>query len=155
VTETRGGYRYLIFEGRKDSQIKVRGQKVDMSEVEMIISTIHLVSKVKVLCLNPGEQNQVCQYLNKKSLNLSPELLMQSILISQMIVAFVVPKEKDCLYRIKDMMEKKLLPYQIPVLHEIPEVPLLVNGKTDRQRLLREYETFVENRKFLISRLSF
>lgn len=49
----------LIFEGRADTQIKVRGHRVDMAEVDMAIKKVKGVDKVTILCYNPGEVNQV------------------------------------------------------------------------------------------------
>jgi acyl-coenzyme A synthetase/AMP-(fatty) acid ligase len=48
----------FIFEGRVDAQVKVRGQRVDLSEVERAFDGCPGLSKVVVLCYNPGEQDQ-------------------------------------------------------------------------------------------------
>lgn len=49
----------LVFEGRADSQIKVRGHRVDMNEVEMAVKKIKGVDKVTVICYHAGEVDQV------------------------------------------------------------------------------------------------
>lgn len=50
-----------MFEGRADSQIKVRGHRVDMTEVEMAVKKVKGVDKVTIICYKPGEVDQVRQ----------------------------------------------------------------------------------------------
>jgi hypothetical protein len=38
------------------------------------------------------------------------------------------------------MMKTKLKPWEIPEVRLVDAIPLLVNGKVDRQRLLLDYE---------------
>lgn len=49
----------IIYEGRMDSQIKIRGYRVDLTEIEKIIARIPDINKVVVLCHKPGELSQV------------------------------------------------------------------------------------------------
>lgn len=49
----------LVFEGRADTQIKVRGHRVDMTEVDMAVKKVKGVDKVTMICYKPGEVNQV------------------------------------------------------------------------------------------------
>lgn len=49
----------VIFEGRVDSQIKIRGHRVDLTEVEKVVARISNIDKVVVLCRKPGELSQV------------------------------------------------------------------------------------------------
>lgn len=49
----------IIYEGRVDSQIKIRGHRVDLTEVERAIARIPDIDKVVVLCYKPGELSQV------------------------------------------------------------------------------------------------
>lgn len=51
----------LLYEGRTDSQIKVRGHRVDLTEVEAAIQKLPNsgIDKLTVLCYNPGETEQV------------------------------------------------------------------------------------------------
>lgn len=48
-----------MYEGRVDSQIKVRGHRVDLTEVEKTVSKAPGVDEVVVLCYKPGELSQV------------------------------------------------------------------------------------------------
>lgn len=51
----------LLYEGRTDSQIKVRGHRVDLTEVEAAIQKLPNIEidKLTVLCYKPGETEQV------------------------------------------------------------------------------------------------
>lgn len=51
----------LLYEGRTDSQIKVRGHRVDLTEVEAAIHRLPNsgIDKLAVLCYKPGETEQV------------------------------------------------------------------------------------------------
>lgn len=42
-----------------DSQIKIRGHRVDLTEIEKIIARLPDIDKVVVLCYKPGELSQV------------------------------------------------------------------------------------------------
>ncbi|XP_049778766.1 zwittermicin A synthase ZmaJ isoform X1 [Schistocerca cancellata] len=112
----------LIYEGRTDSQIKVRGHRVDISEVEKAVNSVSGVDKGVVLCYKPGELNQA-------------------------LLAFVTVSEENPLTasEIKDTLNGYLAPYMMPEVLVIDSIPLLVNGKTDRQQLLRDYEEICVN----------
>ena len=49
----------IYYEGRADSQIKVRGHRVDLNEVNAVVNHLEEVSFATVLCYKPGEPEQV------------------------------------------------------------------------------------------------
>lgn len=49
----------VYYEGRRDFQIKVRGHRVDLSEVESAVAKVKEVDKYVVLTYKPGEIDQV------------------------------------------------------------------------------------------------
>ncbi|PSN51264.1 hypothetical protein C0J52_11788 [Blattella germanica] len=106
----------LIYEGRTDSQVKIRGHRVDLAEVEKAVSSISGVEKCVVLCYKPGE-------------------------LEQALVAYVTGTTSA---HVQDQMSKVLADYMRPQVIAIDSIPLLVNGKTDRQALLRRYEQGAE-----------
>ncbi|ODN00557.1 Integrin beta-PS [Orchesella cincta] len=123
IGRTTDGTRMLFYEGRVDSQVKVRGQRIDLAEVELALSEIHLIQKVVVLCYRPGDQEQ-------------------------MILAYVVPLEPSVtLDRLEPMITKRLRDYERPIIKFVDSIPLLVNGKTDRQRLLKMFEKQLNHRE--------
>lgn len=112
----------IIYEGRVDSQIKIRGHRVDLTEIEKIIAKISGIDKVVVLCYKPGE-------------------------LSQALIAFVTVTDDTTLSssEIESFLQRTLAPYMLPQIFIIDHIPLLINGKTDRQTLLKQYESFCPN----------
>lgn len=49
----------VVFEGRTDSQIKVRGHRVDLAEIDGVLNKLEGINKSAVLCYKPGEVDQV------------------------------------------------------------------------------------------------
>ncbi|KAL1506202.1 hypothetical protein ABEB36_005604 [Hypothenemus hampei] len=110
----------LVYEGRTDSQIKIRGHRVDLSEVEKAVNSIKNVDKAVVLCYKPGEVNQA-------------------------LLAFVTTKGLVSEHQIEVLLREKLTNYMIPQVVLVERIPLLVNGKIDRQALLKMYENTNNN----------
>nr|BAK55684.1 ebony [Drosophila melanogaster]BAK55685.1 ebony [Drosophila melanogaster]BAK55689.1 ebony [Drosophila melanogaster] len=113
----------IMYEGRTDSQVKIRGHRVDLSEVEKNVAELPLVDKAIVLCYHAGQVDQV-------------------------ILAFV--KLRDDAPMVTEMqmearLKDKLADYMTPQVVILEHVPLLVNGKVDRQALLKTYETANNN----------
>lgn len=112
------------FSGRRDAQIKVRGQRVNLVEVEQAIlknSRIDqqtLVKECKVLVARKNTPFQT-------------------------IVAFYTSKGNHTLKDQSKIYEslKEIIPlYMIPRLFPCERFPTLVNGKVDRQKLIENYE---------------
>ncbi|XP_069936075.1 beta-alanyl-bioamine nonribosomal peptide synthetase ebony-like, partial [Cherax quadricarinatus] len=106
----------LVYEGRADSQIKIRGHRVDINQVKLSMLKVDHVDKVHVMCYMPGEVNQrLILFHSSQDDKLLPEKF----------------REKLC---------SLLQPHMIPQLIQMDELPLLVNGKVDGQQLLKLYE---------------
>lgn len=120
------------YEGRTDSQIKIRGHRVDLSEIEKNLFSLDDIDKGMVLCYRAGE-------------------------IDQALLAFVTLKNNAKMHlgmQIESSLSSKLAEYMIPQVIIIDSVPLLVNGKVDRQALLKMYENTNNNgirRQFYLS----
>lgn len=110
----------LLYEGRTDSQVKIRGHRVDLSEVEKAVASVEGVEKAVVLCYKPGEINQA-------------------------LLGFVTTKNLLSEHQIEVALRDKLTSYMIPQVILVENVPLLVNGKIDRQALLKMYENTNNN----------
>lgn len=108
----------LVFEGRTDSQVKVRGHRVDLSELEAALTRVDGVDKGVVLCYRPGEEDQA-------------------------VLAFVTLREGSqgplSARQVESALGLSLPPYAVPQVLAVDWIPLLVNGKVDRQALLRGY----------------
>lgn len=113
----------IYYEGRTDSQIKIRGHRVDLSEVEKSLASLGYIEKGNVLCYHAGE-------------------------IDQALIAFCVVKEDEpnkSGIQIENELKMKLASYMVPQVIVLNSIPLLVNGKIDRQSLLKMYENTNNN----------
>lgn len=110
----------LYYEGRTDSQVKIRGHRVDIAEVEKAVNSLEGVEKGVVLCYKPGEMNQA-------------------------LLAFITTTNPVSEHQIENMLKDKLASYMIPHVILVDKIPLLVNGKVDRQYLLKSYENTDDN----------
>lgn len=117
----------IYYEGRTDSQIKIRGHRVDLSEIEKNLSSIEYVEKGVVLCYHAGEIDQaLVAFCVVKSNNLNRYIAKTGI-------------------QIENDLKLKLASYMIPQVIVLETIPLLVNGKVDRQSLLKMYENTNNN----------
>lgn len=114
---------FIFYEGRTDSQIKVRGHRVDLSEVEKNLGALPAVEKGVVLCYHAGEVDQALLAFVK--------LRASSSAVNEM--------------QLESQLQDRLANYMMPQVILVDEIPLLVNGKVDRQSLLRLYETANNN----------
>lgn len=117
----------LTFIGRKDSQVKIRGQRVELGEIEY-----HIRSK---LAANEGSA----------SVQVLADVLKPSDSASSMLVAFVCAAGGDEAATLKltaglaDQLQDKLPAYMIPTAYiPVKHMPVGPTGKTDRRRL-REF----------------
>uniref|UniRef100_A0A4R4IU58 Carrier domain-containing protein n=1 Tax=Photorhabdus khanii subsp. guanajuatensis TaxID=2100166 RepID=A0A4R4IU58_9GAMM len=103
----------LAYLGRLDSQIKLRGFRIELEEIESVINSFDDVVQSVVLLREKGEM----RYLT----------------------AYVVPtRKKDGvdISALKEMLSYQLPEYMIPsTITIIDEIPMTVNGKLDKNRL--------------------
>lgn len=114
----------IYYEGRTDSQIKIRGYRVDLTEIEKSVTQMATVEKAIVLCYHAGEADQA-------------------------LLAFVELKRavKDSIneFQIEAKLQSLLPGYMVPQVVIMDTIALLVNGKIDRQSLLKAYESTNNN----------
>lgn len=102
----------INFVGRKDSQIKIRGNRVELSEIETVLSDYEFIDQVCV---------DVITHPNQIS-----------------IIAYIIPLLKDVIQRTDFyyFLHKNLPDYMIPKkIYLIDKFPLNQNGKIDKQAL--------------------
>lgn len=103
----------IMFVGRNDNQVKYRGYRIDLGEIESTIKNI------------PGIQN--CTVIFNKDNSINPTLIAFVIIDSS-----IITKES-----FRNILIKKLPHYMIPNQFEfLTEFPLNTNGKIDRKKLL-------------------
>nr|WP_211186035.1 non-ribosomal peptide synthetase [Brenneria salicis] len=106
----------LVFIGRADHQIKVRGFRVELGEVENALVDLPEVSTAVVIAESIGATHRLIGYCSVPDAALREQSDVSSYLLAQLSV------------RLPDYMVPSLL-----VVME--ELPLTVNGKIDRQAL--------------------
>lgn len=119
-----GADNLLYYEGRADNQVKIRGHRVDLSQIEMQLSRIENVRDAVVLAV-PIKPDQ------------------------QKIVASVIVDHDRRLTAadIEYILRTQLADYMIPEVVVVNDIPLLPNGKVDRQLLLKRYQTLDDNKR--------
>ena len=107
----KDGYLYLV--GRKDAQIKIGSQRLNVSEVEDLISESPAIAEAVVVPFLVDDE--------------------------QRLAAFLVPKEADVSDLALKVSLRKLLPsYMVPSeVIIVPRLPLGHTGKIDREALKR------------------
>ena len=103
----------LYYKQRKDKQIKYKGYRIELTDIENNILNLEYVEKAVVVAKHNIDGN----ILN--------------------IIAFV---KTDCeVEKIKQDLKKKLPDYMMPKIRIVDNFPLNNNGKCDEKRLLEEY----------------
>lgn len=105
----------VTFVGRRDGQVKIRGFRVEIQEIENALLRCENVTRAVVLVL--GNKN----YTKK-------------------LVAYIETKKSNYVDEVINEISKTLTPYMIPELYQLPEFPLTISGKVDRQLLLKQLD---------------
>lgn len=121
----------LTFMGRKDSQVKIRGQRFELGEVEH-----HILS-----CL-PTKSSQVVAEVVVPERELNPRPVLVAFIqvsgngIKQSEKSTSTAKVHPMAADIKKMLLHHLPSYMVPtVFFSLPDLPLTGTGKTNRKRL--------------------
>jgi len=103
----------ISFVGRKDSQIKLKGNRIELGEIETAVKSIDNIENA-------------CILFDVKA---------------QQIVAFVQTSDKPTLRALNQLLmkiiPKYMLPSRLEIMEELPQTP---NGKIDRVRLKGTFE---------------
>lgn len=111
----------IEFIGRQDSQIKIRGNRVELSEVEKVIMTFQNIKQVVVMPVKNSDQEDtlVCYY--------------------------VVEQEQIQETSLREHLKSYLPDYMHPSYYvHLDEFPLNLNGKVDKKSLPRPEELLYE-----------
>lgn len=101
----------IVFSGRKDSQVKVHGIRIELGEVENAANMLEGAEKT-------------CALLKDKKLFL-----------------FMQTQKRHTQRQLKQMLKEHLPKYMIPdEIYELSAFPINKNGKTDRKELLRKIQ---------------
>ncbi|RFU81402.1 nonribosomal peptide synthase [Trichoderma arundinaceum] len=130
----------IIFVGRKDTQIKLRGQRVELGEIESQLKA-RLPTDIKVTAevitpSGPGSQPTLVAFIANQAGKVDENRELGSVQL--------LDELREMLLR-ADAEATKVLPrYMIPVAYiTINYMPILISGKIDRKRL-REFGSVVD-----------
>ncbi|WP_420574974.1 amino acid adenylation domain-containing protein [Kordia sp.] len=115
----------LEFLGRKDDQIKIRGYRVELEEIEAQLLQIENVDQATIVVKTFGEDQK-------------------------QLIAFITSSTISEVATIEKKLKEALPEYMVPsVINLIEEMPLTTNGKIDKKLLLKTQErTTVVNNVF-------
>ncbi len=104
----------LEFVGRKDDQVKIRGYRIELGEIEKLVNSLPYVNAAVVIAL-PDDFGQ------------------------KQLVGYVVFNEEQAnCSQVNDYLRQRLPEYMVPTYWMILEqMPLIANGKADKQKLPR------------------
>lgn len=101
----------IIFLGRKDNQIKIRGHRIEIQEIEKAILSFPLCKKCLVTVYKDNDETQsLCAY----------------------VVLLEITAKEDLKNHLKNLLPHYMLPTYIEIIEQFP---LLINGKIDRKKL--------------------
>ncbi len=106
----------LEFAGRRDHLVKVRGQRVELGEVESVIGAHPAVADAAVVVVGSGLEAALHAVVTKRA-----------------------PDARVSLLGLKEFSAARLPSYMIvDALHVVDELPRTLNGKKDRMRMARD-----------------
>lgn len=114
----------LVFLGRNDRQIKIRGCRLDLQEIENEILKISEIDDCAVIAIEENDKKIICAYFVSKPESNNTELLKESI---------------------RKSLQSKLPTFMMPTFFiQISEIPITYNGKVDVNSFpLPEIESYI------------
>lgn len=117
----------LVFFGRKDAQVKIRGQRVELGEVEHWVRKFTGANKVVAEVIVPGGENSsptLVAFLEDHNKDTTPDQLEPTVVR--------IPSDMEA------NLAKHLPPYMVPtVFFSLHHIPKTATGKMNR-KILRE-----------------
>lgn len=102
----------IKFVGREDNQIKLRGIRVELDEIERVINNSKLVNQGVVKVVNHNNNDKLIAYIS------------------------LISEHSSAMQEVKEELTSKLPMYMLPNhFEEMKTLPLLPNGKIDRKSL--------------------
>ncbi|WP_121286853.1 non-ribosomal peptide synthetase, partial [Pedobacter alluvionis] len=110
----------LEFLGRKDNQVKIRGNRVELGEIESVLNTYEGLLEVAVIATDANDFGE------------------------RELIACFVGEETVSVPVLKAFLAEKLPAYMIPGYYvQLASMPLNQNGKIDRQYLAGNTESYI------------
>ncbi|MER7416463.1 AMP-binding protein [Micromonospora peucetia] len=105
----------LVFLGRRDDQVKVRGVRIELGEVQACLTAHPGVEEAAVVLVGAGATAR---------------------LAAAVVARDPAAEPGDLAARVRSWAESRLVPQAVPVVVPVPALPVSENGKIDRQALL-------------------
>lgn len=112
----------LVFEGRRDTQVKIRGQRVELDEVEF-------QSRVAV----PEHVSVVAEVITAHTASSNTSQLLALFMDSETALSDVSKSAIEV--KLRAHLSKALPAYMVPSLYIFTAIPRTVSGKVDRRQL--------------------
>jgi len=119
----------LEFIGRKDDQVKIRGYRIELGEIEKLVNALDYINSAVVVALSDDNgQRQLVGYV-------------------------VFSDHRTSFNEINDYLRQLLPEYMIPSHWvQLDNMPLIANGKADKQKLPRPDFSRVKSQNFVAPR---
>lgn len=132
------GLRGFVFVGRKDTQIKLRGQRIELSEIEhhikLLLPGTDVIADIVSRRARAKDSMIVAFIADVEDKSL--EKTDSSSDPSTVQAVEITPRLAQLINPMKDELSKVLPSYMLPAKYiSINKIPMLVSGKTDRKSL--------------------
>ncbi|QYS97871.1 hypothetical protein H0G86_005076 [Trichoderma simmonsii] len=126
----------LLFVGRKDTQVKIRGQRLELGEVEHNVRECLLVAQEVVTeVIIPGgkkDNAMLAAFITSESLLESQTVHFPAEEFPRFATMKLVRVDRD----VSESLTRRLPSYMVPSIYfHLDNIPLTASGKTDRKQL--------------------
>ncbi|KAH7253325.1 hypothetical protein B0J15DRAFT_39227 [Fusarium solani] len=125
------GERGFVFVGRKDTQIKLRGQRVELGEIEHHIKNLlpngsEVVAEI-IAPRNQNKESMLVAFIADREAKVEGDVEY---------IADYPPRLREAMQTLNEKLSKVLPVYMVPAAYiGLSKIPYLVSGKTDRKSL--------------------
>jgi amino acid adenylation domain-containing protein len=120
----------LVYLGRIDRQVKIRGNRTELEEIESAMDKIHFIRKSIVLLVQEPTPQLLAFYISES-------------FSSQYLEKFLMEQDTNEIQEIRESLKINLPEWMLPDLYfRVPFFPLNSNKKIDLHQLLEEYKVF-------------
>ncbi|EED13785.1 nonribosomal peptide synthase SidD [Talaromyces stipitatus ATCC 10500] len=132
----------IVFAGRKDTQVKLRGQRVELGEIESQLKArlplnTNVIAEV-IVPQRPGNQATLVAFVSQSTKASGAAADISSVSLSN--------EMQTALSQANTELTKVLPRYMVPTAYiPVNYIPVLISGKTDRRRL-RQFGATIELR---------
>ncbi|KAJ0414842.1 hypothetical protein BJY00DRAFT_318414 [Aspergillus carlsbadensis] len=144
----------LIYQARKDSQVKIRGQRVEVGEIEYRVKKLLPAAKSLVASLiSPGGNSS--SLVVSVAMELDEQLLQRSLLAGDLVQKIFLPSGphlKEQFQKLNASLSEVLPSYMVPTLFiPVDHLPHTASSKLDRRTLKQMLEGLREETLFQYS----